>query len=52
MSADKERTAKGEVAVAGHEVREADWGQVLKGFDCCSKDSGPYPEGNRELWSF
>ena len=38
--------------VAGHEVREVDWDQILKGFECCSKELGLYPEGNRESQSF
>lgn len=37
---------------AGYDVREVDEGQMLKGFKCCSKKLGLYPEGGGESWSF
>lgn len=52
MCEDKDRRAEGEVGAAGHEVREVDWCQILKGFECSSKKLGLYLEGSGESRSF
>ena len=40
------------MGAARHKVRQVYWSHILKGFECCSKELGFFPEGNMETWSF